>query len=49
MSSDEQAALDIVFGVVNEVVERKQSDTLNPPILATSSMEKETVNHTSNG
>ena len=42
MSADEKAALDIVFGVVNEVVERKESDTLNPPILATSSIEEET-------
>ena len=42
MSADEKAALDIVFGVVNEVVERKESDTLNPSILATSSIEEET-------
>ncbi len=34
MSADEQIARDIVCRVVDEVVEQKESDTLNPSILA---------------
>ena len=42
MSAEEQAVRDVVVGVVDEIVERKESDTLNPSILATNSTEEET-------
>ena len=34
MSADEKTARDIIFGVVDEAVERKESDTINTSILA---------------
>ena len=42
MSAEEQAVRDVVVGVVDEIVERKESDTLNPSILANITTEEET-------
>ena len=42
MSAEEQAVRDVVVGVVDEIVERKESDTLNPSISATIVTEEET-------
>ena len=42
MSAEEQAVRDVVVGVVDEIVERKESGTLNPSISATTTTEEET-------